>query len=570
MKDPLPLLSALFDGTLTDKQAAELRAKVKSDPQFAEEVVLAAALHSNLRDLLSGQRELSGLSNELSHLDDAHILPALDEAEEAPVPQVTPGKLPYVRFEPRSSKKAGDVGARRGVDGPSTARRRSVFRLVRNGAIAAAILVGIGVGTFYFLTKPVATVSNLVDVQWANAQAPLAIGDSLPQSKVAIAGGFLRVTFTSGASVVVQGPAELQVDSASKMQLLSGKLTTAVPHDAVGFTVETPAAYVVDLGTEVGIKVADGTQTHVEVFKGRAQVDMPDAAGTTTVASQVLEPAMAVNVAARGTSIEKAVAQPLAFVRQEELLERAKEPANPLAALQSSRSSILQDPSLIAYYSFDNQDESPAKLLNCAPITSRKLDGTIENAAWEQGRAAGKSGLHFDRKDSQVLVNIPGTFNQLTIATWVNFDQLGTQFSTIFSADHRSTGAFDWKFAIVDGAPSVNIGIGNDAGSLQHFIGGAFDASHLSIGQWHFCVLNYDVDAKVLRCGIDGHWLKALKNKRFEVPHEPAKIDAARIGNQKRSLDERPFIGRMDELVIWERTLSDDEIKSIYDAGKIR
>ena len=76
MKDPLPLLSALFDGTLTDEQAAELRAKVKSNPRFAEEVVLAAVLHSNLRDLLSGQRDqLNGLSNELSHLDDAHILP---------------------------------------------------------------------------------------------------------------------------------------------------------------------------------------------------------------------------------------------------------------------------------------------------------------------------------------------------------------------------------------------------------------------------------------------------------------------------------------------------------------
>ena len=62
-----------------------------------------------------------------------------------------------------------------------------------------------------------------------------------------------------------------------------------------------------------------------------------------------------------------------------------------------------------------------------------------------------------------------------------------------------------------------------------------------------------------------------LKGKRFEVPHEPAKIDAARIGNQKRSLDERPFMGRMDELVNpRERTLGDDEIKSIYDAGKIR
>ena len=297
-----------------------------------------------------------------------------DEAEEAPVPQVVRPELLMCDLSRVLPEKRAVwlIGA--GVGGSQSVRRHSVFRFVRNGAIAAAILVGIGVGAFHFLNKPVATVSNLVDVQWANGGAPLAIGDSFPRSKVAIAGGLLRVTFTSGASVVVQGPAELQVDSASRMRLLSGKLTTAVPHDAAGFTVETPAAYVVDLGTEVGIKVADGTQTHVEVFKGRAaQVDMPDAAGTTTVASQVLEPAMAVNVAARGTSIEKAVAQPLAFVRQGQLLEPRRSPPIRSQRRQSTRSSILQDPALVAYYSFDNQDESPARLLNRArslPVNS--------------------------------------------------------------------------------------------------------------------------------------------------------------------------------------------------------
>ena len=201
--------------------------------------------------------------------------------------------------------------------------------------MAAAVMVGVGVGSWYIMNRPVASVANVMDVQWGKGQTALQAGDSLGKSHVAIAGGLLRVTFTGGASVVVQGPAELQIDSATSMRLLSGRLTTAVPHEAIGFTVQTPAAAVVDLGTEVGIKVADDNQTHVEVFNGKAKVDMPDAAGTATMASALLEPAMAVNVQARGTSIEKAATQPLAFVRQAELLERAKEPENPLAAMEA-------------------------------------------------------------------------------------------------------------------------------------------------------------------------------------------------------------------------------------------
>ena len=75
MTDPLPLLSKLFDGTLTEAEGAELREAIKTDPRFAEEVVFAASLHSGLRDLLAGQRELGGIPSEVSGLGDAHILP---------------------------------------------------------------------------------------------------------------------------------------------------------------------------------------------------------------------------------------------------------------------------------------------------------------------------------------------------------------------------------------------------------------------------------------------------------------------------------------------------------------
>ncbi len=561
MKDPMPLLSQLFDGTLTEAQAAELREAIKKDPRFADEVVLAAALHSDLRDLLSGQRELGGIPNEISGLGDAHILPALEE-EETPVQSQAPAKLPYVRFEPRKRHPAQAQA--------QPAKHFSWRRAAKWGAafaVAAGLMVGIGVGTWFIMNRPVAAVSNIVDVQWAKGQLPLQAGDSLGKSRIAIASGLLRVTFACGASVVAEGPAELQLDSGRSMRLLSGRLTTAVPHDAIGFTVETPAAAVIDLGTEVGIKVADDNQTHVEVFNGRAKVDMPDAAGTSTMATAVLGQAMAVNVQARGTSIEKAAPQPLAFVRQAELLERAKEPENPLVAMEAARMQLLQDPSLLALYTFDNGADAPKKLINRAPVTASTLDGALENVTWDQGRLSGKPALRFASKDSAVPVAMSGTFNQLTMATWVNFDDLGKDFGVLFSGDRRGPGGFDWKFAIVDGVTLINVGVAAQNGPA-HYIGGVYDATGLTTGSWHFCVFNYDFDAKAFRCSIDGRWLKAVPGKHIDEPQVPAKIDGARIGNEVRTVDDnRAFGGRMDEFAIWTRTLSDDELNALYRAG---
>ena len=124
---------------------------------------------------------------------------------------------------------------------------------------------------------------------------------------------------------------------------------------------------------------------------------------------------------------------------------------------------------------------------------------------------------------------------------------------------------------MVNGTPSVNVGVGAENGLPQHFIGGAFDASGLHAGEWHFCVFNYDLDAKVLRCGMDGRWLKPLKGKHIDQPRDPAKIGEARFGNEKRPVvDDRTFHGRMDEFAIWKRTLSDDEIDAMYRAGAVR
>src|SRR5262249_12544086 len=55
--------------------------------------------------------------------------------------------------------------------------------------------------------------------------------------------------------------------SAMRVRAVRGKVTAQVGRDARGFTVETPHAEVVDLGTEFGLEV-DPRRTGVVVFRG--------------------------------------------------------------------------------------------------------------------------------------------------------------------------------------------------------------------------------------------------------------------------------------------------------------
>ena len=61
--------------------------------------------------------------------------------------------------------------------------------------------------------------------------------------------GIVQASFGRGAEVVISAPAEFEVLSDSRLLLKDGKLTARVPEAAKGFTVETPSATLVDIGT---------------------------------------------------------------------------------------------------------------------------------------------------------------------------------------------------------------------------------------------------------------------------------------------------------------------------------
>jgi len=104
------------------------------------------------------------------------------------------------------------------------------------------------------------------DPQTLATNADLFIGDRLY-----LKSGIAEIYFAKGTKVVLEGPAELTIDGNNFCALESGKLVARIEtQGAKGFAVRTSLMSIVDLGTEFGVVAARFVE--VSVFQGQVEV----------------------------------------------------------------------------------------------------------------------------------------------------------------------------------------------------------------------------------------------------------------------------------------------------------
>lgn len=164
----------------------------------------------------------------------------------------------------------------------STSRGRRFWGwAARLTAAAAIVLIAAElIGTMAMRTgrsaarreAPFATLADAEGVKWGPSDLPTQIGSALAGGTLRFGNGVVSIDFLNGARVRVEGPAELQLNSAKRAFLREGSLLAYVPKSAAGFTVAAPGLAVVDLGTEFGIRVGADRPTEMQVIKGRVQI----------------------------------------------------------------------------------------------------------------------------------------------------------------------------------------------------------------------------------------------------------------------------------------------------------
>jgi concanavalin A-like lectin/glucanase superfamily protein len=197
-------------------------------------------------------------------------------------------------------------------------------RLIRWSAAAAAIVVAVAAGLFLGLrpTGPtgstesgleLATLIKVEDVRWEGDGPRPAEGSVLSAGRLRLQSGRLTLAFFSGVWLTVEGPADLELLAADRVQCRQGKLRARVPHGAEGFTVLAADYEVVDLGTEFAVNLEPDGRSRVMVFEGQAAVSVLDKDGR-SVRGALLERRRSVEVDPNCGRIQEVEPQPEAFV----------------------------------------------------------------------------------------------------------------------------------------------------------------------------------------------------------------------------------------------------------------
>ena len=137
---------------------------------------------------------------------------------------------------------------------------QSIFTRKTVWAVAACLVLFFGLLIFQVSNRPFAEVAHVIGAYRADG-VTYKTGETVEPGILSLSRGLLRLDFSNGARVTVEGPAELEVFDQDRVLLHEGLVTATIPESAVGFVVDTVAAHVVDLGTSFGVSVSENGLT---------------------------------------------------------------------------------------------------------------------------------------------------------------------------------------------------------------------------------------------------------------------------------------------------------------------
>lgn len=416
-------------------------------------------------------------------------------------------------------------------------QKRRVLTLPPRWLAAAAGLALLGLGTWVWqTTRPAhATVAEAAGV------AGLVEGDRVRGGWHRLEAGTLALVSARGARLVLEAPAEFRFESAQRLRLKRGRLAADVPPAAHGFTVVTPTGEAIDLGTRFGIDVPASGNAEIHVFQGEVIAKPKDAGGEHSLRG------------GDALALQGGAARELrsaAFIQPDEMPGlRAGLAAGQRARAEQALAELRRDPALIALLDFEGDTPQEGRF--------RVV----------QGRWPGSRAPEFTELGDHLKLDAGGDrdWPQLTLAAWVRLDRLGAPYQSLLHTDGweaSKPGQVHW---MVTRHTTMRLALrGNTLAAGSDETEGSPDSRTPvlpGLGRWLHLATVYDAGTGTVRFYLNGRF---DKETRQEVAH-PARLGPARIGNWDRQ--DRKLSGRVDELLLLGRALTDAEIRALFEAG---
>ena len=147
----------------------------------------------------------------------------------------------------------------------TVSRSSQWFSITAGLCTAALVLIGIAI-SWYSTTGPnqgnfgFAKITNEENLSWELIDEE--------SRRLRVAAGYAEVLFENGTTAQLSAPAVIELKTPGSLFVKTGSVKINVPPAAIGFTVETPIARIVDFGTRFDVDVGDAGQTETRVRSG--------------------------------------------------------------------------------------------------------------------------------------------------------------------------------------------------------------------------------------------------------------------------------------------------------------
>jgi ferric-dicitrate binding protein FerR (iron transport regulator) len=407
-----------------------------------------------------------------------------------------------------------------------------------------------------------AMVAKLDGVRWESTPRLNPIeGSMLAAGRLSLLSGKAVLSFLNGVTLTLEGPSDVDLLTNSRVYCRHGKLRVRVPRGAEGFVVTSAGSALVDLGTEFAMNVESDGRSRVMVFEGAAEASLLDARG---FARRTLrfERSKEYELDPNHDRIQETIPKPEAFVAAPDLR------VAPLC-LDSEYSSEVMALRPKCYWRFESLDNSliPNEVAGEPPLLVR---GPIR--------------LFRNTGGNHCVVFPPGTPGQFlttdqlweitcapshAVELWAMTENVGQNVliglyppSELVPPEHRYMHTelvemTSYQPHKLDKPGSVRFLCRRLSGGRADY--NLYSSKVYSPRVWHHIVAQRE--GEKLQLYFDG----LHEESRMLEPHEKALPCCLVVGRRTTDpldsvKDSRSFVGRIDELAIYDRALSAEEI----------
>ena len=591
------LINAYLDDSISVVEFEELSDWITVSSTNAQWFARMAAMHSAIRSNFQRQdlSEFLSANDSNDHLelgvDPQNIIEMLsefDQAEQRRADVDAEARLKQVQAE-AEAKRLQHLEDER-LNRPSRPQPIEIPRSLLWIAIAICVIVAAFVAESLFIgnskqpdlvevappvevrrLETIVTVTKSIAAVWSGENSPQGPGGRLPVGPIALVEGAAELAFDDSACVVIEAPVQLELMSAGRLRLERGNVVAKVPAEAIGFTISTAAGSIVDLGTEFGVGVDEAGDTRVQVIKGvvaLATKTTPDAPRFTITAGS------ARHMQAESQEIAEIDFDGHAFLRN------VPKSAYELAIMRNRP---------LSYWRFDSRDGVVRSL--GSDESTGTLGSGISMLDITSGSKLGAGIAEFSSDNHGIVVTGVTAQEPLTrnfsLEAWVKPSQIQDSTGAMrivsnFSKD--SSGSSGWAFGVAD---ERFIGGDDPRRAMLFTIHGVYDAistKQVPMDEWvHLavtvdsrgCPAMYINGAEVIEFSRE----ESSSTASFEPQPEDADYSSGiRVSQNPPVIGRHPetknentppeaWNGAIDELAVFDRVLTSEEIEEHYKAS---